>query len=165
MPADPHPQQATLDGVPPVVAPLPQPLGDPEHTPSIAVLGTLQHAAQVRTTQHNQVRVEVLLQQHIEHHPPAAPLFAALAMADLGSVASRFDAARTIAQHLPAGTMAIVTGQGLEPGHQAGQPVLRVIRTNSIKPLGQQLVDESRAGALQPDPAPAPIRQGADHAH
>ena len=109
--------------------------------------------------------VEVLLQQHIEHHPQAAPLFAALAMPDLGSVASRFDAARTIAQHLPAGTLAIVTGQGLEPGHQAGQPVLRVIRTNSIKPLGQQLVDESRAGALQPDPAPAPIRQGADHAH
>jgi hypothetical protein len=126
------PAQSTLDGIAPppridVMAAL-----EAGHPLKVCGMGTLLANATVRQNSHGEVVLEVLIEQHIDHHPLALPLFAAQVI-DQGNVVDSLDHARDLAARLTAGTEALALGRGLETGKHCGTPVLRLIHTIGIR--------------------------------
>jgi hypothetical protein len=133
-------QQPQLAGMPsaPVQPPV-QALLDAGQPLRIAVQGLAQADAVVRDTTRGFVVVEVLLLQHIEHHPQATPLLATWLVPDMGSYALTHERARAAANQIKRGTHVIALGRGLETGRYHGEPVLRVLDTqgfSTVHPIG-----------------------------
>jgi hypothetical protein len=126
------PAQTTLDGMAPppridVMAAL-----DAGHPLKFYAIGQLLANATVRQNSHGQVLLEVLIEQQIDHHPHALPLFAAQAI-DQGNLVDSLDHARQLAARLTAGTEVLAIGRGLETGKHCGTQVLRLIHTISVR--------------------------------
>ncbi|XVJ69860.1 MAG: hypothetical protein HEQ39_09550 [Rhizobacter sp.] len=112
-------------------------------------MGTLLANATVRQNSHGDVLLEVLIEQQIDHHPHALPLFAAQVI-DLGNVVDSLDRARQLAAQLTAGTEALALGRGLETSKHCGTQVLRLIHTIGIRRtdvLSQQIHQTETANA------------------
>jgi len=120
-------------------------------TVEVAVGGWLQHPAAVRVVGapgQEVVLLEVWIEQRIDHHPKAVPIFAAWAMPVApGGLVFTTQAAHTLAAAMPAGTHVYVRGSGLEPGNRGKEPVLRVIKPSRI----------ARATTLREEPAHASL--------
>lgn len=120
-------RQASLDGIPDVQAP-----ARPVPELRAGIIGhLLQHAA-ARDHVNGQVFVEVLLEQHVEHHPRALPVFAAFPYPDQGCVDATLSGARRKALQMPAGTEVMLVGRGLEIGRYSGRDVLRVLHVDAL---------------------------------
>ena len=131
------PEQLPIDGVPPAVQTFaPEPglarLGD--QAPHLAVLGDLVGPAIVRGTQARDVLIEATLHQAVEHHPQAVPVLARWAVPDQGGWLATHEWATERVRHINAAVAVIVVAQGIEPGHHAGQAVLRLLHVRAIKP-------------------------------
>jgi hypothetical protein len=121
----------------------------------VAVRGLLQrdaHVHQVGLPGHEVVLLEVWLDQIVEHHPHALPLFAAWQMPDIGGLANTWQWARQLATGMTAGIEVLVLGEGLETGLRAKTPVLRVIKPVGIRrvdalPGGKREVESTHANA------------------
>lgn len=133
--------QSTIEGLAPVPRPNILELLDAGHPLHVAVKGTITSQATVRQDSHGAVLLEVVLHQHVEHHPQALPLYAAQVI-DEGTPGDSLDRARLLAARLPHGTEVVALGRGLEPGHHCRAPVLRLLHTIGI----------TRADAINPPP-------------
>jgi hypothetical protein len=78
--------------------------------------------------------LEVLIQQQLERHPHATPLLATEICQDLGCFDTTHAGALRRAELMRAGADVVALGRGLEPGHHAGAPVLRLIECDGIAP-------------------------------
>lgn len=125
--------QATLAGIEP---PPVQASAHPDDiTPGLAVCGHVEpDSLRVRDTQDHQVVVEILVRQHLVHHPRATPVLASFRLPDLGSFARTREAADALAASIKAAGYVIAVGRGLEPGRHLGAEVLRLIRCDRLDP-------------------------------
>jgi hypothetical protein len=114
-----QPQQLQLEGMPAVLL-------------QFAGLGTLVHAAQVRIGDDGTVRVEVLVQQSMEHHPRVFPLFGAFIYPDQGCLDETISAARRKAMRMPAGTEIVLAGRGIELSRHEGAYVFHVLHVDGL---------------------------------
>lgn len=127
---------------------------------NLACMGVLRHDAAVRfvgAPGHEVVLLEVWLEQQIDHHPHALPLFAAWQVPDTGGVGNTMQWARQLATGLRAGHDAVVAGSGLETGTRAGEQVLRVIRPTGIRAVSslERELAQHEAAQHQREPAHA----------
>jgi hypothetical protein len=116
-------------------------VGSPLH---MACMGTLLRDASVHCVGkpgHEVVLLEVWLQQQVEHHPQALPLFAAWQVPDVGGIGNTTQWARQLASEMRAGDDVAVSGKGLETGNRSGTPVLRVIKPIGIRRVGRLVAD------------------------
>jgi hypothetical protein len=128
--------QGTLDGI----APPPPPPPLPDHAPRLAIQGLIVADAVVRIGRSGRVKLEVLVQQQLEHHPHASPVLATEVCLDLGCFDTTHAGALRRAEQLRAGAEVIALGRGIESGHHAGVPVLRLIQCDGISPAANTTV-------------------------
>lgn len=107
---------------------------DLSHALKVAVQGPLQVDATVRQRSSGVVVIDLVIGQHVEHHPEARLLIASLPV-ERPTFASSMDAALAKARDLLAGTVVVVVGQGLEAGHRHGTSVFRLLHTTSAMRL------------------------------
>lgn len=120
-------EQGTLEGMPVVQAP-----AQGEHLIKAALLGHLLHPAVVRAPHNDIVKLEVLFQQQLEHHPRALPVLAVMTVPDLGSFDATYSEAQARVNHMHEGTEVVVLGRGLELARHEGMDVFRVIHVDGI---------------------------------
>ena len=119
--------QATLEGIAP-------PPTAPDSTLRLAVRGLLLADAQVRHLTNGDAVLICVLRQHLQHHPLARHLMATLTYPAHGAEVVAHQAAYSKARALRAGVEVVVVGSGLEPHLHEGEPVLRFISVEAIKP-------------------------------
>lgn len=119
--------QGTLDGVEAV-----QTSAHADQLAKVAVLGKLIHGALVREHADGKVCVEVLVDQHVEHHPRALPVFAEFPYPDQGCADATLSAARKKAAQLPAGAEVMFLGRGIELGRHESRDVFRIIHVDGL---------------------------------
>ena len=100
----------------------------------VAVQGPLLAAAVVRQRTSGEVVIDLVVGQQVEHHPEARPLHASLPV-HAATFASAFAKAQAKAAQLPAGTVVVVVGHGLEAGSRHGLPVFRFLHTAKVSRL------------------------------
>ena len=130
-----EPGQLTLGGIPPAVQ-TPAVVSNAaatDATLAIALLGALVGKAIVRDTTRGELVLEVTLQQALEHHPQALPVFAAWQVPDQGDWLATHTWASARARRITEGIDVMVTGRGIELGSHGGQAVLRVIHVTGIR--------------------------------
>lgn len=86
-----------------------------------------------------QVRLQLVLEQHIAHHPQAVPLLVTWHLPSQGDYWATRQWADSLRARLRAGAHAVAVGNGLESGHHHKQPVFRLLHVRGVTP-------EPRAG-------------------
>lgn len=117
------PAQALLDGMPPVA----------DESPRFAIHGVVVHRPELRHTTAGTVVLQLLVAQHLHHHPHAHPVLVTWVYPDLGCPNATAQAAKSRAAALPAGTEVLVVGCGLEVARLEGAPVLQLIHCERIE--------------------------------
>lgn len=122
--------QGDLPGVAPAVQ-----ASGLDDVPRLAVHGTLASDAMVYDAGGGAVCLEATIHQQIAHHPHAVPFLVRWRVPDQGSYQLTRDYADSIAQRLPAGTLACALGQGLTPCSHHKHPVFRLLNVVGIQPM------------------------------
>lgn len=121
------PAQASLDGMPPIA----------DESPRFAIHGTVLHRPELRHTTAGGVVMQLLISQHLHHHPHAHPVLVVWKYPDLGCPNATAQAAKSRAASLPPGTEVLVVGCGLEVDRHEGAPVLHLLHCEAIQPAAQ----------------------------
>jgi hypothetical protein len=125
-----HEPQQTLDGI----APPAQTSADRANVlPMMALIGQLSGDPQLHDTIDGKVVIDVVLQQHLAHHPRALPIHARFEIADEGSYALNREAAHAKAYRLRQRREVVLRARGIEQRQYQGREVLHVVHCDALE--------------------------------